>query len=317
MKSAVGFVGLGSMGLPMAANLQAAGFALRAYNRTPGRAAAARSTAVRRSRSSPADTAEPDGVVVTMLADDAALRHVVTGEHGIGGRLGEGGVHLSMSTIAPETARFLSEYHARPRHRLRRGACLRPPRRRGGAPAMDLHFGTRGGEGPGASPARCDGTARLRLRREGGGRQRGEAHGQLSDHGCDRGDRGSEDPRGEARHRSGCSSCRFSARPSLPARSIRTTAGSSPARRSSPPASGFPWVSRTRTSCSARLQRPWCRCRSRACCATAWSPGSPAAGDPWTGRRSRCRHPRKLDSVDAACTSRFTASSRNLRSCPA
>jgi 3-hydroxyisobutyrate dehydrogenase-like beta-hydroxyacid dehydrogenase len=111
MKSALGFVGLGNMGLAMAVNLQAAGFALRVYTRTPGRADPLVETGARLA-ASPAETLEPDGIVVTMLADDAALEQVVMGENGIGGRLGSGGVHLSMSTIAPETARFLSDYHA-------------------------------------------------------------------------------------------------------------------------------------------------------------------------------------------------------------
>ena len=107
----LGFVGLGSMGMPIARNLLAAGFAVRAYNRTPDRAAplAALGAAL---ASNPADTVEPDGVVITMVADDAALKEVTTGPGGIGDRLGRGGVHVSMSTIAPETARMLAEFHA-------------------------------------------------------------------------------------------------------------------------------------------------------------------------------------------------------------
>jgi 3-hydroxyisobutyrate dehydrogenase-like beta-hydroxyacid dehydrogenase len=49
---------------------------------------------------------------VTMLADDAALKEVVTGKDGIGDRLGRGGVHVSMSTVAPATARSLAALHA-------------------------------------------------------------------------------------------------------------------------------------------------------------------------------------------------------------
>ena len=107
----LGFVGLGSMGMPIARNLLAAGFAVRAYNRTAERAAplAALGAAL---ASNPADTVEPDGVVITMVADDAALKEVTTGPGGIGDRLGRGGVHVSMSTIAPETARMLAEFHA-------------------------------------------------------------------------------------------------------------------------------------------------------------------------------------------------------------
>ena len=38
MTETIGFIGLGSMGRPMANNLLAAGFDLRIYNRTPGKA---------------------------------------------------------------------------------------------------------------------------------------------------------------------------------------------------------------------------------------------------------------------------------------
>ena len=111
MSMKTGFVGLGSMGLPIARNLLAAGFAVRAYNRTAERAAplAALGAVL---ASSPADAVEPDGVVITMLADDVALKEVVTGTGGLGDRLGPGGVHVSMSTIAPETARSLADFHA-------------------------------------------------------------------------------------------------------------------------------------------------------------------------------------------------------------
>ena len=60
----------------------------------------------------PAAAVEPDGLVLTMLADDAALEAVTTGVDGILDRLGEGGVHASFSTIAPRTARRVAEAHA-------------------------------------------------------------------------------------------------------------------------------------------------------------------------------------------------------------
>ena len=111
MNMKTGFVGLGSMGLPIARNLLAAGFTVRAYNRTAERAAPLVAVGAALA-SSPADAVEPDGVVITMLADDAALKEVVTGQGGLGDRLASGGVHVSMSTIAPETARSLADFHA-------------------------------------------------------------------------------------------------------------------------------------------------------------------------------------------------------------
>ncbi|MET0218310.1 MAG: NAD(P)-dependent oxidoreductase [Burkholderiales bacterium] len=111
MKTKAGFVGLGAMGLPIARNLLAAGFAVRAHNRTVARAAPLVAEGAELA-SSPADTVATDGVVVTMLADDVALREVVTGKDGIGNKLGRGGVHVSMSTIGPATARALAALHA-------------------------------------------------------------------------------------------------------------------------------------------------------------------------------------------------------------
>ena len=53
----------------------------------------------------------PGGIVVTMLTNDAALEEVTWGTNGFGPTLGEGGIHLSMSTVAPETSRRLAERH--------------------------------------------------------------------------------------------------------------------------------------------------------------------------------------------------------------
>ena len=107
----IGFIGLGSMGLPMASNLLAAGHKLRVYNRTASKA----DPLVARGAehvSNPAEVASPGGAVITMLADDAALEDVVMGVDTIAHRLGPGGIHISMSTIAPATSRKLAQYHA-------------------------------------------------------------------------------------------------------------------------------------------------------------------------------------------------------------
>jgi len=107
----IGFIGLGSMGLPMASNLLTAGHKLRIYNRTASKA----DPLIKRGAelmSNPAAVASPGGVVITMLADDAAVEGVVVGVDTIAHRLAPGGIHISMSTIAPATARKLAQYHA-------------------------------------------------------------------------------------------------------------------------------------------------------------------------------------------------------------
>jgi 3-hydroxyisobutyrate dehydrogenase-like beta-hydroxyacid dehydrogenase len=117
MDREIGFIGLGSMGLPMARNLLQRGFRLRVYNRSQGKARdLVRLGAV--AVNVPADTVQPDGLVITMVSDDQALQDVTLGPGGIGARLSRGGLHMSMSTVSPELIRSLAEQH------LRAGAAL-------------------------------------------------------------------------------------------------------------------------------------------------------------------------------------------------
>src|SRR5207302_7628865 len=109
MKDTIGFIGLGGMGLAMATNLIKAGFGLRVYNRTAEKARPLLELGARLARS-PADAVSPGSIVVTMVSDDRAVEEVTLGADGLLARLGDG-VHLSMSTIAPHTARRLASLH--------------------------------------------------------------------------------------------------------------------------------------------------------------------------------------------------------------
>ena len=106
----VGFIGLGNMGLPMARNLLRAGHSLTVYNRTSGRAEqlAADGAMIAGSASEAAREAQ---VVITMLADDQALRSVVFGQ-GVLGAMAPGAIHLGMCTISVAFSRELAEAHA-------------------------------------------------------------------------------------------------------------------------------------------------------------------------------------------------------------
>src|SRR5438128_4730536 len=103
MKETIGFIGLGNMGLALATNLLKAGFGLRVYNRTAEKARPLLEQGATLARS-PAEAAEPGGIVVTIVSDDRAVEEVTVGPHGFLARLGDG-VHLALSTIAPHTAR--------------------------------------------------------------------------------------------------------------------------------------------------------------------------------------------------------------------
>ena len=96
----VGFIGLGQMGRPMVERLKGAGHSLKVYNRT---------------RSSPEIASKPEEVldadiVVTMLADDAAVRAVWL-DSGLARRLPKGAIHLNMATVSMSIARQLTEIH--------------------------------------------------------------------------------------------------------------------------------------------------------------------------------------------------------------
>jgi 3-hydroxyisobutyrate dehydrogenase-like beta-hydroxyacid dehydrogenase len=110
-KPSIAFIGLGAMGTPMARNLLAGGFAVTVFNRSRARGDAllAEGASV---AATPAEAVAPGGVVVTMLASDAALEAVTLGQDGFAERLGKGGLHVSMSTVSPETSRRLAREHA-------------------------------------------------------------------------------------------------------------------------------------------------------------------------------------------------------------
>ena len=105
----VGFIGLGNMGSGMAANLFRAGHELTVYNRTPEKRRPLIELGARVAGTvAEACTGE---VVITMLADDSALRRMVLEEDGIVDTLRQGATHISMSTVSVELTRDLTQAH--------------------------------------------------------------------------------------------------------------------------------------------------------------------------------------------------------------
>jgi 3-hydroxyisobutyrate dehydrogenase-like beta-hydroxyacid dehydrogenase len=112
----VGFVGLGHMGMAMAANLAAAGHRVVAHVRRPERMGTLLALGLRPTT----DVADlfDCAIVVSMLPDDAAIRDVVFGRQdlgfdGLAMGLMPGAIHLSMSTISTQAAADLAREHAR------------------------------------------------------------------------------------------------------------------------------------------------------------------------------------------------------------
>ncbi len=112
--SKVGFIGLGRMGTPMAANLAASGYRVLAYSRHPERTDELARLGV---ESVPEmDTLLDCEIVISMLPDDAAVREIVAGPRASGGlttaRTRAHPIH-PMSTISPRAAKEFAAEHAR------------------------------------------------------------------------------------------------------------------------------------------------------------------------------------------------------------
>lgn len=107
----LGFIGLGTMGSPIAGNLRAAGFGLAVYNRSPERAGALVAQGAQRAPS-PRACAEGADAVVTMVADDDAVAAVTFGADGLLNGLRPGGIHVNMTTTSVAMTRRLAEAHA-------------------------------------------------------------------------------------------------------------------------------------------------------------------------------------------------------------
>jgi len=110
MKTKIGFIGLGNLGTPIAKNLIAAGYHLQVYNRTISKADELDQSSITKCNS-PAEAAKFVNFIITVLANDAVLTETVTGEEGILKTLPKDAIHISMSTIAPDTADALAKLH--------------------------------------------------------------------------------------------------------------------------------------------------------------------------------------------------------------
>jgi 2-hydroxy-3-oxopropionate reductase len=97
----VGFIGLGIMGRPMAANLMEAGYELVLYNRTRQKAEALAEAGRGEVAGSPREVAENSDIIITMLPDSPQVREVVAGEDGILEGIEGGSLLIDMSTISP------------------------------------------------------------------------------------------------------------------------------------------------------------------------------------------------------------------------
>jgi len=106
----LGFIGLGSLGTPIAINLRESGHELYVFNRTLARTAPLSSKGAIVCENIAA-LAKECSIVFTIVSDDAALKSICEGADGLIKHLAAGSIHVSMSTILPQTAVDLASLH--------------------------------------------------------------------------------------------------------------------------------------------------------------------------------------------------------------
>lgn len=99
----VGFIGLGRMGTPMAANLVEADFTTGVWNRTSSKSEAFAAEHGATAYPSARDLAAACDVIVTMVADGTALEAIYAGDDGVLAGLQGNAAAVDMSTVGPAT----------------------------------------------------------------------------------------------------------------------------------------------------------------------------------------------------------------------
>lgn len=107
MRERIGWIGLGRLGSPMAANLIESGYEVVVYNRSREKAAPLVQKGAQVA-ASPVDVIEKGGIVVSVLWDSDTTESIVTPE--FLERM-KGGIHVGMCTGSPKAARRLAKLH--------------------------------------------------------------------------------------------------------------------------------------------------------------------------------------------------------------
>jgi len=106
MRMRIGFLGLGTMGAPLANNLRKAGYAVTVWNRTAEKAEPLVKKGATQART-PRECATGQDLVFTCLADEKALEAVLDGPDGVLAAVKQGGILVDTSTSGTREARSL------------------------------------------------------------------------------------------------------------------------------------------------------------------------------------------------------------------
>ena len=108
-KERIGFIGIGSMGWPMAARLVQAGFDVTAFDAQPGQAEKFATQMAAQAAPDCATLARQSDLVFTMLPTSAIVEQVLNGQTGVLAGLRPGSVVIDMSSGVPAHTRRLAE----------------------------------------------------------------------------------------------------------------------------------------------------------------------------------------------------------------
>jgi len=104
----IAFIGMGTMGTPMAINLLKAGHKVTVHNRTRQKEEAVAAADARRA-ASPAEAAEGAEVVITCVSDTPDVEDIILGENGVIQGAAPETIVVDMSTVSPSATRRIAE----------------------------------------------------------------------------------------------------------------------------------------------------------------------------------------------------------------
>ena len=104
----IGFIGLGVMGSPMAANIVKAGHELTVYDRSPAAVAVLVKLGAK-AASCGREVGQASEIVVTMLPEPQHVEEAILGPDGVAEGLQKNGIVIEMSTIDPGTSRRVGD----------------------------------------------------------------------------------------------------------------------------------------------------------------------------------------------------------------
>ena len=104
----VAFIGMGTMGAPMALNILKAGHEVTVHNRTREREVPVAEAGAGRA-ASPAEAAAGAEIIITCVSDTPDVEALILGEKGVINGAEKGSIVVDMSTISPTATRRMAE----------------------------------------------------------------------------------------------------------------------------------------------------------------------------------------------------------------